>query len=118
MKYYDKNIESSYREYLDANNLYWWAMSQKLPISGFMWIKFLSEFNESFIKNYQENSDKGYFLKVDIDYPKELCNFHKDWSFLPERKKVEKVEKLICSIEDKEKCDIHIRAGNKHSNMG
>ena len=53
-------------------------MSQKLPISGFMWIKFLSEFNESFIKNYQENSDKGYFLKVDIDYPKELCNFHKD----------------------------------------
>ena len=52
----------------------------------------------------------GYFPEVNIDYPKELFNFHKDLPFLPERKKVEKVEKLICSIEDKEKYVIHIRA--------
>ena len=72
MKNYDKNIELSYLMYLDANNLYGWAMSQKLPVDGFKWIKKLSEFNEDFIKNYDENSDKGCFLEVDVDYPHEL----------------------------------------------
>ena len=93
-------------------------MSEKLPVNWSMWIKYLSEFNESFIKNYNKNSDKGYFLEVDIDYPKELFNFHKDLPFLPERKKVEKVEKLICSIEDKEKYVIHIRALKQALNHG
>ena len=120
MKNYDKNIESSYIEYLDANNLYGWAMSQKLPVNDFKWVKQeeLSKFNEDFIKNYDENSNTGYFLEVDIDYPKELFNFHKDLPFLPERKKVEKVEKLICSIEDKERCVIHIRALKQALNHG
>ena len=65
MKNYDKNIESSYIEYLDANNLYGWAMSQKLPVNDFKWIKKeeLSKFNEDFIKNYDENGNIGYFLK-------------------------------------------------------
>ena len=76
-------------------------MSQKLPTNGFKWLEDLSQFNGSFIKNYDENSDIGYFLEVYIDYPKQLFNLHKDLPFLPERKKVEKVEKLICSIEDK-----------------
>ena len=67
------------------------------------------QFNESFIRNYDENGDIGFFLEVDIDYPKELFNLHKDLLFLPERKKENKVEKLICSIEDKEKYVIHIR---------
>ena len=62
------------------------------------------------MKSYDEDSNTKYFLEVDIDYSKELFNFHKDLPFLPERKKVEKVEKLICSIEDKEKYVIHIRA--------
>ena len=120
MKNYDKNIESSYIEYLDANNLYGWAMSQKLPVNGFKWVKQkkLSKFNEDFIKNYDENSNKGYFLEVDIDYPKELFNLHKDLPFLPERKKVNKVEKLICGIEDKEKYVIHIRALKQALNHG
>ena len=103
MKNYNKDIISSYLMYLDANNLYGWAMSQKLPVNGFTWVEKLSRFNERFIKNYNENSDIGYFLEVDIDYPKELFNLHKDLPFLPERKKVNKCEKLICSIEDKEK---------------
>ena len=47
-------------------NLYGWAMSQKLPVNGFKWVENLSKFNEDFIKNYDENSDKGYFLEVDI----------------------------------------------------
>ena len=87
-------------------------MSQKLSVNGFKWVekKRLSEFNEDFIKNYYENSDEGYFLEADVEYSKALFNSHKDIPFLPERKKVEKVEQLICSLEDKEKYVIHIRA--------
>ena len=86
-------------------------MSKKLPVNGFMWYNnYLSDFTEEFIKNYDENSDEGYFLEVDIEYPKQLWSSHKDLPFLPERKKLEKVEKLVCSIEDKEKYVIHIRA--------
>ena len=55
--------------YLDANNLYGWAMSQKLPVNGFKWVKKLSKV---IIKNYDENSDKGYFLEVDVEYPKKI----------------------------------------------
>ena len=64
-------------------------MSQQLPVNGFKSIEKsrLSRFNDVFIKNYNKNSDKGYFLEVDIDYPKELLNLHKDLPFLPERKK-------------------------------
>ena len=87
MKNYDKNIESSYLMYLDANSLYGWAMSQILPINGFEWVKELSQFNEDFIKNYDEDSNKGYFLEVDVEYPKNLFNLHNDLPFLPERKK-------------------------------
>ena len=118
VKKYDKNIESSYLRYLDANNLYGWAMSQKLPVNGFKWVNDLSRFNEDFIKNYNENSDIGYFLEVDVEYPKKLFGSHKDLPFLPERKKIEKVEKLVCSIEDKEKYVIHIRALKQALNHG
>ena len=110
MKNYDKNIESSYLMYLDANNLYGWAMSQKLPVDGFKWIKKLSEFNEDFIKNYDENNDKGYILEVDVEYPKNLFNLHSDLPFLPERKKIEKCKKLVCSIHDKENYVVQMRA--------
>ena len=74
IKNYDKNNESSYLNYLDANNFYGWTMSQKLPINGFKWVKNLSKLNEDFIKKYDENSDKEYFLEVDIEYPKTLFN--------------------------------------------
>ena len=69
MKNYDKSIESSHLMYLDAKNLYGWPMSEKLPVNGFKWENDLSRFNEDFIKNYNENSDIGYFLQVDIEYP-------------------------------------------------
>ena len=62
MKNYDKNIESSYLVYLDVNNLYGWVMPQKLPVDSFKWVENLSQFNESFIKGYDKNSDKGYSL--------------------------------------------------------
>ena len=87
MKNYEESIDSSYIAYLGANNLYRWAMSQKLPVNGFKWVKNLSEFNEDFIKNYDENSDKEYFLEINVEYSKKLFNGHKDLPFLPERKK-------------------------------
>ena len=81
-------------------------------------MKNLSKFNEDFIKNCHENSDKGYFREVDIDWTKELFNLHKDLPFLLERKKVNKVGKLICSIEDKEKYVMHIRVLKQALNHG
>ena len=109
MKNYDKKIESSYLTYLDANN---W--SQKLRANGFMWNnEYLSDFNKDFIKNYDENSHEGYFFEVDVEYPKQLFGSLKELPFLRERRKLEQVEKLVCSIEDKEKDVIHIRALKK-----
>ena len=72
MKNYNKNIKSSYLVYLDANNLYGWAVSKKLPVDSFKFIEKdnLSKFDEKFIKDYDKNSDKGYFLEVDVEYPK------------------------------------------------
>ena len=63
MKNYYKNKESSYIQYLDANNIYGWEMSQKLPVDGFKWKKSMLKFNEDFIKNYYEDSVKNIFLK-------------------------------------------------------
>ena len=120
MKNYNKNTESSYLEYLDPNNLYGWVMSQKLPVSGFNWVEEndLSTFNESFIKRYDENSDKGYILEVDVEYPKKLFNLHKDLRFLPKRENINKCRKLICSTEDKEKYIVQIRALKQALNHG
>ena len=71
---HDENKESSYLEYVDANNLHGWAMSQKLPAGDFKQIEEddISKLDEQFIKNYDENSDKGYTLEVDVEYPKNL----------------------------------------------
>ena len=120
MKNYDKNIKSSYIEYVDANNLYGGAISQKLPVNGFKWVEEnnLSKFNESFIKNYDENNDKGYILEVDVEYPKKLFNLHKDLRFLPKREKNNKCKKVICSIENKEIYVVRIRALKQALNHG
>ena len=95
-------------------------MSQKLPVNGFKWVEksILSEFNEDFIKKYDEDSNTGYFLEADVERLKQLFNNHKDLAFLPERETVEKVKKLICSIENKEKYVIHIRALKQALNHG
>ena len=76
-------------------------------VNSFKWVEKLSKFNERFIKSYNENSDRGYFLEIDVEYPKKLFNIHKDLSFLRERKKSEKVKKLVCGIEDKKICCSH-----------
>ena len=90
MNNYDKSLKSSYLMYLDANNLYGWAMSKKVPVNGFKWENDLSRFNENFIKNDNENSDVGYFLEVDIEYPKQLWSYHKTYHFYLKEKNYEK----------------------------
>ena len=82
---YDENKESSYIQYSDANNLYGWAMSQKLPTNNFKWSEDTSRINEEFIKNYNENSSEGHILEVDVKYPKKLHDLHSDLPFLPKR---------------------------------
>ena len=88
MKNYDKNKESSFLMYVDANNLYGWAMSKKLPVDGFKWVDDLSMFTEDFIKSYDEEGDAGYLLVVDIEYPKTLHMLHSDLPFSPGKKKI------------------------------
>ena len=101
MRNYDKNKESSYIQYLDANNLYGWAMSQKLPKNGFKWINDVTEIDEEFIKNYDEDSDNGYILEVDVKYPKKLHDLHSDLPFLPKRMKIDKCKKSLCNLRNK-----------------
>ena len=118
MKNYDKDIESSYIEYLDANNFYGWAMSQKRLVNGFEWVEELSQFKEDFIKNYDEDSNKGYFLEVDVEYPKKLFSLHSDLPFLPERNKIKQCNQLVCNVHDKKNYAVHIRALKQALNHG
>ena len=76
-------------------------MSRKLPVNNFEWIKNTSQFNEDLIKSYNEESDEGYFFEVDVQYPEKLHEIHNELSFLPERMKIEKVEKLVANLHDK-----------------
>ena len=106
MKIYDKNITSSYLIYLDVNNLYGWAMSQKLPVNDFEWEENIHKFDEHFIKDYYVNSNKGCFLEVDVEYPKNLFSgiafkLHSALPLLPERNKIKKCNKLVCNVHDK-----------------
>ena len=110
MKNYDKNEESLYIQYLDTNNLYGWAMSQKLPLNGFKWLEDTLGINEEFIKNYDENNDKGYILEVDVKYPKKLHDLHSDLPFLPKRMKIDKCKKLVCNLRNKKKYIVHIKS--------
>ena len=118
MKIYDENKESSYIQYLDTNNLYGWAMSQKLPVNGFKSVNDTSEINEEFIKNYNEDNDKGYILEVDVKYPKKLHDLHSDLPFLPKRMKIDKCKKLVCNLRNKKKYVVHIKSLKQALNYG
>ena len=80
-------------------------MSQKWPVSNFKWVEDIFEFDESF----NEESDEGYFLEVDVQYPENLHNLRNDLPFLSERRKIEKVENLVANLHDKNEYVIHIR---------
>ena len=106
MKDYDENKESSYLKYWDVNNLYGWAISQKLPVKSFEWIEDTYQFNEHFMKNYNGESDKVYFVEVDIQYLEKLHELHNGLPFLSDRMKTENVEKRVVDLRDKTE---HIR---------
>ena len=77
--------------YVDANNLYGYAMSKKLPTGNFQWIEDTLIFTKDYIKNYDENSNTGYLLVVDVTYPKDLHEKHEYLPFLPDKIKIDKV---------------------------
>ena len=118
MKDYNKNIESSYIQNLDTNNLYSWAMSQKLPRNNFKWVEDTSIIDEEFIKNYNENSYKGYILEVDVKYPKKLHDLHSDLPFLPKKMKIDECKKLVCNLHNKKKYVVHIKSLKQALNQG
>ena len=109
IKNYNNNEESSYIQYLDANNLYGWVISKKLPVNGFKWTD-NNIINEEFIKNYNENDKKGYIFEVDIKYPKKLHDLHSDLPFLPERMEINKCKKLVCNLCNKKKYVVNINS--------
>ena len=82
---------------MDANNLYGSAMSKKLPVNDFRLLDSdeINEINEEFIKNYNENDNKGYIFEVDVRYPKRLHDLHSDLPFLPEKMQINMCKKLV-----------------------
>ena len=92
-------------------------MSQKLTVNCFKCVEELYKFDERFIKDYDENSNKRYVLEVDVEYPKMLFNLHSDLSFLPKRNKIKECE-LVCKTHDKENYVVQIRAIKQALNHG
>ena len=98
--------ETSYLQYLDANSLYRWAMSQSLPSRGFRWVSIKP--NE--VGELAARTEKGYLLEVDVSYPRELHDSHNDLPFMCEQMKINRVKKLVPNLHDKQNYIIHIRA--------
>ena len=137
MKEYDEKAPSKYIMYLDANNLYGWAMSQYLPTGGFRWMT-EKQINNINLANYKEDSNKGLIIEVDLVYPKDLNDLHNDYPLAPEKVKVSKnmlsdycktiadkynistglVNKLIPTLCDKEKYVLHHRSLQLYLDLG
>ena len=128
IKDHKKDEPSKYIMYLDANNLYGWAMSQYLPTGGFRWMT-QKQIDKIDLNKYNEESKKGLILEVDLKYPKDLHDLHNDYPLAPEKIKVKKemlsnycetirskynistglVEKLIPTLSNKERYVLHYR---------
>ena len=135
MKNYNPEAASSYIMYFDANNLYGWAMSQKLPSGNFHWIPCPKYIN---LDSYDENSAKGLILEVDLEYPPELHHLHNDYPLAPEKisvqlemlsdycreilekekTKIGGVEKLIPTLRKREKYVLHYRNLQLYLSLG
>ena len=118
MKNYDSSKKSTYLMYVDANNLYGYAMCNKLPTGNFKWVEDLSIFTKDFIKNYSEDNNTGYLLVVDVKYPENLYRDHKYLPFLPDKTKINKVKKLTYDSHDKKEYSIYISVLKQALNHG
>ena len=139
MKEYDEKAPSKYIMYLEADNLYGWAMSQYLPTGGFRWLT-EKEINKIDLAKYKEDSKKGVILEVDLEYPQELHDLHNDYPLASEKIKVYvikemlspycesirkkfnisigQVHKLIPTLNNKEKYVIHYRNLQLYTDLG
>ena len=137
MKEYDEKAPSKYIMYLDANNLYGWAMSQYLPTGGFRWMK-QKHIDDLDLAKYKEDSKIGLILEVDLKYPTELHDLHNDYPLAPEKIKVSEnmlseyskkiakkynisiglVHKLIPTLSNKEKYVLHYRNFKLYMDLG
>ena len=137
MSEYDEKEPSKYIMYLDANNLYGWAMSQYLPTGGFKWLT-EKQINKINLAQYNEDSNKGLLVEVDLEYPKELHDLHNDYPLAAERVCVNKdmlseycktiatkynistglVSKLIPTLSNKEKYVLHYRNLQLYLDLG
>ena len=106
---YNPDEESIYLQYLDANNLYGWAMVQNLPTHGFLW-KEAEDFTPEKIDELVKKDKRGYLLEVDVEYPKELHENHNELPFLTERMNMGRVEKLVPNLKDKKRYVVQIKA--------
>ena len=93
-------------------------MFKKLPLNNFKWVEDTSKINEEFIKNYNENSCKGYILEVNVKYPRKLHDLHSDLPFLPKRIKIDKCKILVCDLHSKKKYVVHIKSLKQALNYG
>ena len=82
----------------------------KITVNNFKSVEDTSKINEDFIKNYYENSKKGYILEVDVKYPRKLHDLHSDLPFSPRRMKIDKCKKLVCNLHNKNKYVVHIKS--------
>ena len=123
MKDYSPDEESTYIQYLDANNLYGWAMSQSLPTHGFKWMKNLTKETLMDILEKANHSmlnigRKGYIFEVDLEYPHKLWKSHNDYPLAPEKMIVNGVEKLICHFKPRKNYVVHYRNLRQYLEMG
>ena len=107
---YDESKPSKYITYLDASNLYGWAMCKKMPTHGFKWM------NKKELANWRTVG--GCILEVDLEYPKELHDLHNDYPLAPERMIVNKVEKLIPNLKKKKRYTVHYENLKLYESLG
>ena len=101
MEKYDSLKKNKYITYLDANNLYGWAMSKPLPTSDFNWMK---------QKELKDWKNQPCILEAGLEYPKHLHDFHNNYPLAPERIMINKCEKLVPNLGDKRKYVVHYEA--------
>ena len=123
MKDYNPDKESTFIQYLDANNLYGWAMSQQLPTHGFSWMKNITvekvmDIMEKANHSMSNRGRKGYIFEVDLEYPPKLWESHNDYPLAPEKMIVNGVEKLICHFKPRKNYVVHYRNLRQYLEMG